>query len=201
MASTTQPIGLEHAFKTLRQIDPVFEKMAKKRLKDDLKPIAQEIKGKMPGSPPLSRWRPTQTSFIDSNRTLRHGGESRLPVFISASAKRRVGVIVRRQRVKGFSGRRALVALRQSDAAGQVFDLAGKKQNQFGTNLSNKWHLDPSRLMWPTVERHKDQIHQSMTRAKFDMEALINEQLRSMGYHAKSASMIASGRAPMGGRF
>ena len=201
MATSTKPIGLEHAFKTLRQIDPVLEKQAKKRLKDDLKPIAQEIKGKMPSEPPLSRWTATQTSFVDSNRTLRHGGTARMPVYVSSSAKRRIGVIVRRQRVKGFSGRRALVALRQSDAAGQVFDLAGKNRNQFGTNLSAKWHLDPSRLMWPTVERRKDTIHQSVTRAKFDMEKIINEQLRSMGYHASSASAIASGRAPMGGRF
>lgn len=200
MATSTKPIGLEHAFRTLREIDPVLYKQAQKRLKGDLKPIAQEIKGKLPGEPPLSRWRPTQTSFIDSNRTMRHGGTARMPVYIAASARRRVGVIVRRQRVKGFSGRRALVALRQSDAAGQVFDLAGKNRNQFGSNLSSKWGLDPSRLMWPTVERRKDVITSSITQAKFDMEAIINEQLRSMGYHPTAAKMISSGQARLGGR-
>ena len=79
MASTTQPIGLEHAFKTLRQIDPVFEKMAKKRLKDDVKPIVQDAKASIPGSPPLSRWVAPKGAGADGQGVVRAGG-SRLPI-------------------------------------------------------------------------------------------------------------------------
>lgn len=172
-------IGLEDALRTLKQIDPVYYRTAQKNLKKDLAPLVSDVRSQIPGAPPLSRWVAPGNGVIDSRKTLRHASDSRFPVFISASAKRRVGIIVRRQRVKGFTGRRALVALRQSDAAGEVFDMAGKHPNQFGSNLSGKFNLNPSRLMWPMVEKHRGTIDASMEKAKREMEGVINAQLRS----------------------
>ena len=184
MASSTKPIGLNHAFETLQDMEPVLLRQSKKRMKDDLKPVAQAAKGSIPSSPPLSRW-VASSSSASSSGALRYGskkpsteGGSASPVWDSGSAKRKIGIIVQRKRVKGFTGRRALVALRQNDAAGQMFDLAGRKHpNVFASNLSSRFG-QASRYMWPTVEKHRDTTTASMERAKRDMEKTINEELR-----------------------
>jgi len=196
VASSTKPIGLDRALSTLRQIDPVLVREAQKRLRNEAKPMASEAKAAIPTSPPLSRWVPSSKSFAD-NTALRQGS-SRLPVWSSPSAKRKIGIMVRRQKMKGYTGRRALVALRQNDAAGAVFDIAGTG-NTFGRNLEAKFG-SRSRYMWPAAEKHRDTVQQSINRAKFDMEEVINEALRGKGYHPTSARLIVSGRAPLGGR-
>ena len=202
-SSTTHVRGLESALSTLKQIDPVLVRQAQKRLKDDAKPMVGEARGSIPSSPPLSRWVvPKHGGLTDLARghQVRYQGGSRMPVWDSGGAKRKIAVIVRRQRVKGFTGRRALVALRQNDAAGQVFDVAGRRNaNVFGNNLTKTWR-SPSRYMWPAVEKHRETVKVSITRAKFDMEEIINAELRARGYHPTTARGIASGRIPMGGR-
>jgi len=181
--SSGKPIGLNHALGTLQQIDPVLARQARKRMKDDLKPIAQAAKGTIPALP-LSRW-VASSSSSSSSGAVRYGtkrsttkGGSASPVWDSSQAKRKIGIIVQRKRVKGFTGRRALVALRQNDAAGQMFDLAGKNPNVFGANLARKFGA-PSRGMWPTVEKNHTMIQGSIERAKRDMEHTINAELRS----------------------
>lgn len=172
-------MGLEDTLRTLQRIDPVYYRTAQKNLKKDLAPVVGDIRAQIPGSPPLSHWVVPRSGVIDARKTLRHSSSSRFPVYVAASAKRRVGVIVRRQRLKGFTGRRALVALRQSDAAGEVFDMAGKHPNLFGSNLSGKFGMNPSRLMWPMVEKHRSTIDSSMEKSKREMEGVINSALRS----------------------
>lgn len=206
MASSTKPIGLNHALETLQKIDPVLVRQARKRMKDDLKPVAQAAKGSIPSSPPLSRWVEPGRGDVDARGVLRSGSQ-RMPVWSSGSAKRKIAIVVQRKRVKGFTGRRALVALRQNDAAGAVYDMAGKHPNVFGSNLTGRFG-EPSRYMWPTVEKHRDAAVASVERAKKDMEREINarlrrrgsydvdtyEQLRSMGYHHSSAMFYARGQ-------
>lgn len=184
-SSTTHVRGLESTLSTLREIDPVLMREAQKRLKTDAKPMAMEAKGAIPASPPLSRWVVPQhggTTDLNRSRQVRYQGASRLPVWDSGGAKRKIAIIVRRQRVKGYTGRRALVALRQNDAAGQVFDVA--RQGTFGQNLTNSWR-GPSRYMWPAAEKHRDTVKASITRSKFDMEAIINAELRMRGYNRR----------------
>ena len=186
VASSTKHIrGLEETLSTLREIDPVYMRQAQKRLKTDAKPMATEAKSAIPSSPPLSRWVvPGHGGTMDRARghQIRNQGAARTPIWDSGGAKRKIAIIVRRQRVKGFTGRRALVALRQNDAAGQVFDVARK--NTFGQNLTSTWR-SPSRYMWPAAEKHREVVKVSITRAKFDMEEIINAELRSRGYNRR----------------
>lgn len=183
MASQSNIKGLQHAFRTLKQIDPKLEKEAKKRLKGDVKPIVTDAKSRIPGSPPLSRWTvPKAGGVIDikDKKTVRYAGKSRLPVWNSGSAKRRIGVSLARKRVKGFKGRRTLIAVRQMDASGAAFDMAGRATNNtFGQNLSSATGLKASRYMWPAAEKHMGAVRNSIKDSIKEIEKQINAELRS----------------------
>lgn len=177
-------MGLEDTLRTLQQIDPVLVRQARKRMKDDLKPVVAAARGTLPAGPPLSKWVASKRSVVTSG--VRRYGErkgsgegSPLPVWESARANRRIGIMVQRKRVKGFTGRRALVALRQTDAAGQALDMAGKvTSTPFSRNLTARFG-PPSRGMWPAVEKNRSKIDSSMEKSKREMEGVINSALRS----------------------
>ena len=81
-----------------------------------------------------------------------------------------------------MKGKQILVSIRQTNGAGEVFDMAGKQTSStFTRNLSAKWG-GPSRLMWPTVEKHKPTVLASIKRSVTSMEDIINEELRLRGY-------------------
>ena len=108
--TSTKVRGLESTLSALRDIDPVLYKQAQKRLKSDAAPILSEARGSIPSGPPLSRWVVPKHGGEDSGKGVTRSGKARMPAWNGGSAKRKIGIIVRRQRVKGFTGRRALVA-------------------------------------------------------------------------------------------
>jgi hypothetical protein len=77
-----------------------------------------------------------------------------------------------------MKGKAILVSIRQSNGAGEVFDMAGKKTNStFTRNLSNKWG-GASRRMWPIAEKNKPAVLRSIDQSVQDMEKQINRMLR-----------------------
>lgn len=179
MASQSNIKGLQHAFRTLKQINPKLEKEAKKRLKGDVKPIVTDAKSGIPGGPPLSRWVAPKGALGDKRGVVR-AGASRMPVWNSGSAKRRIGASVAKKRVAGFKGRRTLIAVRQMDAAGAVLDMAGRaSRNQFATNLSGATGKNASRYMWPAAEKNMGAVRDSIKESVKEIEKQINAELRS----------------------
>jgi hypothetical protein len=59
--------------------------------------------------------------------------------------------------------------------------MAGRKNsgNRLDRSLNIKGYGGPSRVMWPTAEKHKPQIVASIERSVEDMEKQINRMLRS----------------------
>jgi hypothetical protein len=77
-----------------------------------------------------------------------------------------------------MKGKAILVSIRQSNGAGEVFDMAGKKTNNtFTRNLTNKWG-GASRRMWPIAEKNKPAVLRSIDQSVQDMEKQINRMLR-----------------------
>lgn len=179
MASQSNIKGLQHALRTLKEIDPKLEREAKKRLKGDVKPIVTDAKSAIPGQAPLSRWVASGAAAGDRRGVVR-AGASRMPVWNSGSAKRRIGASIARKRVRGFKGRRMLIAVRQMDAAGAVFDMAGRRSsNQFAANLTASTSLKASRYMWPAAEKNMDAVRDSIKNSVKEVERQINAELRS----------------------
>lgn len=179
----TQKIrGLDDALKTLQKMDPVLRREAVKRLKDDVKPIVSAIKAGIPKAP-LSNWvAPKQSSARRGSVSAGRSGAAGTPYWEFGKAKSGVRASVKKQGARQMKGKAILVSVRQSNGAGEVFDMAGKASNNvFTRNLSAKWG-GPSRLMWPTAEKHKPQVVASINRSVVNMSDIINEELRMRGY-------------------
>lgn len=181
MASSTNIRGLDHSLRKLREINPKLEREAKKRLKDDVKPIVSDAKALIPSSAPLSRWVAPKGGGVQASGVQRYnkrGSSQSIPVWSSGPARRRIGSSVARKSRRGYSGRMLLISVRQKDAAGEVFDKAGLKTNSvFTRNLSSKWG-SPWRAMYRSADKHMDTVHDSIRHSVREVERQINAELR-----------------------
>jgi len=178
--ATQQIRGLNDSLKTLQKIDPVLKREAVKRLKGDVKPIVAAIKAKLPKTP-LSNWVPPKQSSarrgkIEAGRS----GAAGLPYWEYGKAKGGVRVGVRSKRERGMKGKALLISVRSTNGATEAFDMAGRKNsgNRLDRSLNIKGYGGPSRVIWPTAEKHKPQVEASIQRSVEDMEKQINRLLR-----------------------
>ena len=178
----TQEIrGLDDALKTLGKMDPLLRREAVKQLKDDVKPIVSAIKAGMP-TQPLSKWvAPKQSSARRGRVEAGRSGAQGLPFWSGSKARSGVRSSAKKQSVRQMRGKQILVSIRQTNGAAEAYYMAGKKTDStFTKNLRGRFG-DPSRLMWPTVEKHKPQVLASIDRSVVNMSQIINEELRFKG--------------------
>ena len=176
--ATQQIRGLDDALKTLQKMDPVLRREAVKRLKNDVRPIVSAIKAGLPKAP-LSNWvAPKQSSARRGTVQAGRSGAAGTPYWDFGKAKSGVRSSVKKQGARQMKGKAILVSIRQSNGAGEVFDMAGKKTNStFTRNLTNKWG-GASRRMWPIAEKNKPAVLRSIDQSVQDMEKQINRMLR-----------------------
>ena len=157
--------GLGETLDTLKKMAPEYAKQARKEIREAVKPMQADAKSRIPAGPPLSRWSTTQRQGI--------------PPWNSSSAKRKIGIRIKRQRVRNAAGRIVLVRLIQNDGGGVVFDSAGRQNpgSRFAQNLSSKYS-GASRSMWPAAEANMDGVVKSLEDARGRMEDVINRELR-----------------------
>jgi hypothetical protein len=156
--------GLGETLDTLKKMAPEFEKAARKEIREAIKPMQADAKSRIPSGAPLSRWSTSERQGI--------------PPWNTTSAKRRVGIRIRKQRPKTGGGRIVLVRLVQNDGGGVVFDSAGRKTNgTFQSNLTARFGR-ASRSMWPAAEKNMPRVIDSLEEARGRMEDVINRQLR-----------------------
>ena len=171
---------MNDSLKTLQKIDPVLKREAVKRLKGDVKPIVSAIKAKLPKTP-LSNWvAPKQSSARRGKVEAGRSGAAGLPYWEYGKAKGGVRVGVRAKRERGSKGKALLISVRSTNGATEAFDMAGRKNsgNRLARSLEIKGYGGPSRVMWPTAEKHKPQVVASIERSVGDMEKQINRMLR-----------------------
>ena len=156
--------GLADTLRTLRRVDPELRKTTIKRMKVAAKPMQAEAKKLFPSASPLSGW-----------GTWRGG-------YDGATVKRNVKVSFKGSKARN-SDTIPLLTLRQTSAAGVIFDIAGRKSS--GNSPSGRAmiaRLDrfapASRVMWPTAERHMPEVVRGVRSAIDDMSRQINEELR-----------------------
>lgn len=160
---STQVKGLRQALTALGKIDKEAQKEAKREMRSALKPAQADARSKVPLKPPLSGW--SSTSRIGWSARARTG------VQISISSKR------------DRAGRIRLAALVQRQAAGAIFDMAGRKSG--GATASGRQLIAqlnarfgrPSRSLWPTVEQHRPQIERDLDTALRRVQDRINREL------------------------
>lgn len=143
---STEVIGIRDAVKTLKKLEPDVYKEFRREAVTALKPITQEAQATLAsaGSAPLSgmarKWAPK--------------GRQIFP-YVQTKAVRGVKVSLRPSKA-------AFLTVQQKDAAGAIFDIAGRKTfNNFGQALSRRFG-NASRGMWPAAESKESEVRDNL---------------------------------------
>lgn len=146
--------GLAEALKALQRVDPELRKEVVKGMKKAASPLETAARQLVPETKPLTNW-----------YNWRGGWDS-------SQVKRGIKVAFRGGRVRGQERDVfPLLTLRQTNAAGVIFDIAGRsfpgrrsEGAARGRAMVDK--LDqvapPSRSMWPAVEKNMDVVESAL---------------------------------------
>jgi hypothetical protein len=172
--------GLAEALKTLQKIDPELRKEVIKGMKTAAAPLEAAARSLIPDARPLTNWYGWQQT--------RTGGKGPGPWDPSA-ARKGIKVAFRGGKVRGVAGDVfPLLTLRQTNAAGAIFDIAGRaggtgkrsEGKERGQAMADKLNRSgpTSRSMWPAVERNMPAIMGSLEGVVDTVSQRITKELR-----------------------
>jgi hypothetical protein len=144
-SSTVTVVGVKDAMRQLQKIEPDLAKQIKKDFKEIVKPVVGDARSQVVNLP-LSGFR----------RNWKAG--KLLPWSQSAVSKSIIARYSNRRRGNSL----AVFSVTMKSPAGTIFDIAGRKSaNRLGAALDSLYGR-ASRLMWPTYERHANQVNKNM---------------------------------------
>lgn len=160
--ATGRVLGVRETLRDLRRLEPEIYKATMKAAKQAAKPMQQAAQAAIPSGPPLS-------GFDHQGRTGWSGKSRRVAVKWGG-------------RKRGNTW--PLLSLRLTNAAGEIFDMAGKgnggdsRQGQaLIENLTGRY-TRPSRAMWPAAEAHTDDVTREIDRTIDRALVAYNAKLR-----------------------
>jgi hypothetical protein len=174
-------LGVNETLATLKKMEPEMYKQSRKEVVKTAEPIIKTARSRLMDQSPKNwgNWR---------------GGYTR------GAASRGIRPQLRQERVTGFTGRRLIFRVVQNNAGGAIYDNAGSRGNyttptQRGVNFVDKLTRSSGyraqRSLWPAAVKHRDEVHAAFKTAAFNMEDVINQELRSRGYSKRGAQIIA----------
>jgi len=144
-SSTVTVVGVKDAMRQLQKIEPDLAKQIKKDFKEIVKPVVGDARSQVINLP-LSGFR----------RNWKAG--KLLPWSQLAVSKSIIARYSNRRRGNSL----AVFSVTMKSPAGTIFDIAGRKSaNRLGAALDSLYGR-ASRLMWPTYERHANQVNKNM---------------------------------------
>ena len=144
-SSTVTVVGVKDAMRHLQKIEPDLAKQIKKDFKEIVKPVVGDARLQVVNLP-LSGFR----------RNWKAG--KLLPWSQSAVSRSIIARYSNRRRGNSL----AVFSVTMKSPAGTIFDIAGRKSaNRLGAALDSLYGR-ASRLMWPTYERHANQVNKNM---------------------------------------
>ena len=144
-SSTVTVVGVKDAMRELQKIKPDLATRIKKDFKDIVKPVVGDARSQVVNLP-LSGFR----------RNWKAG--KLLPWSQSAVSRSIIARYSNRRRGNSL----AVFSVTMKSPAGTIFDIAGRKSaNRLGAALDSLYGR-ASRLMWPTYERHANQVNKNM---------------------------------------
>jgi hypothetical protein len=145
VSSTVTVVGVKDAMRELQKIEPDLAKQIKKDFKEIVKPVVGDARSQVVNLP-LSGFR----------RNWKAG--KLLPWSQSAVSRSIIARYSNRRRGNSL----AVFSVTMKSPAGTIFDIAGRKSaNRLGAALDSLYGR-ASRLMWPTYERHANQVNKNM---------------------------------------
>jgi hypothetical protein len=144
-SSTVTVVGVKDAMRQLQKIEPDLAKQIKKDFKEIVKPVVGDARSQVVNLP-LSGFRRNWTAG------------KLLPWSQSAVSRSIIARYSNRRRGNSL----AVFSVTMKSPAGTIFDIAGRKSaNRLGAALDSLYGR-ASRLMWPTYERHANQVNKNM---------------------------------------
>ena len=143
---TTEVVGIRDAVKTLKKLEPAVYKEFRQDAVNALKPITLEAQATLndAGPAPLS----------GMARKWVYKGRQLFP-WSQTKAVRGVKVSLRPSKA-------AFLSVQQKDAAGAIFDIAGRATtNRFGEALTRRFGR-ASRGMWPAAEANEAKVRDNL---------------------------------------
>lgn len=158
--------GVAEVLRALGKVNPELKKATVKRMKQAADPMINDARSLFPATSPLSNWGNWR------------GG------YDGAQVRRGVRAAFRGSKVRGSEANTVpLLSLRQTNAAGAIYDIAGRASNgntpqgrAFITQLRSEGVA--SRAMWPAAERNMPEVVSAVEDAINDMSAQIEEMMR-----------------------
>jgi len=145
--STVTIVGVKETLRNLQKLEPDTAKAIKAEFKQIVKPIVDAAKPQvreLPLSGFARNWK---------------GGKI-LPWDKSAVQKSIIARFSNRKRGNSL----AVFSVTMKSPAGTIFDMAGKASSNRLAAALDQIAGKPSRLMWPTYERHADQVNENLAR-------------------------------------
>jgi hypothetical protein len=161
--------GLAEALKTLQKVDPELRKEVIKGMKVATSPLEAAARSLVPEARPLTNWYGWK------------GG------YQASAVRKGIKVAFRGGKVRGQDRDVfPLLTLRQTNAAGAIFDIAGRsfpgrgaEGGARGAAMVAKLNetANPSRSMWPAVERNMPVVMQALEGVIDTVSGRINKEL------------------------
>ena len=145
--SSVTIVGIKETLRELQKVEPDTAKAIKAEFKQIVKPIVDAAKPQikeLPLSGFARNWK---------------GGKI-LPWSQSAVAKSIIARFSNRKRGNSL----AVFSVTMKSPAGTIFDMAGRGSSNRLAAALDSLYGKPSRLMWPTYERHADQVNENLAR-------------------------------------
>jgi len=164
---TSNVRGVRESIVALRKIDPQLRKQFNRRANDIARPIVLE-----------ARRRYTQVPLSGMSRNWSQRGNLKFPFTVSkARSGVRIKIDTSKRLNRGPARPVGIVAVKQTNAAAVIFDMAGKvTDNNLGRNLSARFG-NASRVMWPAAESELPAVSREMADLAASVERLVQAEL------------------------
>lgn len=164
----TTVLGLRELEKGLRSFDPELAKKMDKAIRAAIDPVVKAARGFVPDEA-LSGWDDEGTGEW-STRLGWNAAQVRRGIRMRKGSKRRAR-----------NGTSVAWRIQQFDAAGAVFELAGRRSSgNFQSNLTRE-HGRASRLIWRAWDQQGDEVVPKIRRAVEDAENELQRRLDAAG--------------------
>jgi len=156
-------VGVAEALKTLAKVDPELRKAVIKDMKAAAGPLESAARAGVPARP-LTNWYGWRGGFDKSK------------------AQKGIKVAFRGGKVKGKGGDHfPLLSLRQTNAGGAIFEMAGRKSSGVGSGVPMIEKLntfgEASRTLWPSVENNFGAVESALETAINNMSDELTKML------------------------
>jgi len=199
--TTLEVVGIKDALRVLNGIDKSARRDLTKRYKEVVADVVRAIGLAIPTKAPLSgferswdpsRQRPVARSTfrrdivtgVLAERRRQEGADAILP-YEFRSSQVTAGVSGKRPRrhSAGFYSHLATFYIRTNSKSATLFDMAGRgggatPRGQQMIAALNARYGKPSRVMWPTYEKHSGEVRDAVQRIVDDLMTRVNQEMR-----------------------